>query len=533
MASANGEPMDSFRSQDHIDAIAQAVGSDSAEVLQTHISVVVIAGERVFKFKKCVELPFLDFSTIERRERACRDELRLNRRFAKDVYLDVASVRRDRNGALAVGSDSGELVDWCVVMRRLPQERMLDVLLAEDAVTASEIEELARRIARFHDSVRGDVTNEVRAAGAPERLLTAIRDNFTELRRDAPGVVPQELLGAVEDRVSSGLSDLERRLIERAEQGHVVEGHGDLHARNICMTDPPLAYDCLEFRLDLRAGDRATDLAFLLMDLRYRGHAPLERAARDAYVAESGDRGLRGVLAELVQYRAMVRAKVDAFGARDRRIGDEERERLSKGARRHLRLAAWSGIEGARAIVVLASGLPASGKSTVLLEAGREADWTIVRSDLIRKELFGSGSPADRLPAEAYSEDASRRTYDELVARAACAEGVVLVDANFRTRIQRQAAFQRLRRSGRVVVVARFDCDESVLRRRLRARAARPSVSDADESVLDRLSTQYEMPREDEGIPTFALDGGAPVDDSLDRLASELLRRIESVEPRE
>lgn len=525
-----------FCVQDHVDDLDSAAvypDADGAtpEIVQTHISVVALVGERVYKFKKALRLPFLDFGSRGDRERACRDELRLNRRLAPDTYLEVLPLLLE-GGRLRVGApgdaDALDVVDWCVQMRRLPAERMLDRLLAEDGVGADEIAALARRIASFHAEARAAATDEVARAGAPGVLLGALRENFTglrDLREDCP--VPRALVDALEDRAQAAMGALKERLLARAERGLVVEGHGDLHARNVCMTDPPIAYDCLEFRLDLRAGDVATDLAFLAMDLRYRGHPGLARAAVDAYVEASGDGDLRTVLPDLVRYRAMVRSKVDAIGQAAPEIPDAERERLRDGARRHARLAAWTHVEEReRPQLVIACGLPATGKSTAFLAIADETGWPVVRTDVVRKDLFGGGDRAARLPDSAYTAEANERVYAEVLRRAAGApDRVVLVDANFRSAAQRAEAVAAARAAGRDAAIAHFACEDATVRERLRARAASgDSVSDADEAVYDRLIAGFESPGEDEGLALHRVDGALAPHAVLGALAASMVR---------
>ncbi|MCC6782721.1 MAG: phosphotransferase, partial [Planctomycetes bacterium] len=319
---------------------------DAAEpcVLQTHVSVVVLCGDRAFKLKKALALPFVDQSSAAKRHAACLTELRLNRRLCPSVYLAVLPLRRTPVGLRlgAAAPHGGETVDHAVVMQRLPAARMLDVLLARDAVHAAEIAALARTVAAFHRAQARRADDAVRAAGAPARLLALARANFTETMPLAGSVFDRELHAVLADRLEAALPALEERLARRAREGRIVDGHGDLHARNVCLTEPPVIYDALEFDAGMRCGDVATDLAFLAMDLRYRGRPELARAFVDEYVRVSGDHGVFEVLHELVRYRAMVRAKVDALGARDQAIESGERARLLEAARRHLRLLAWT-----------------------------------------------------------------------------------------------------------------------------------------------------------------------------------------------
>ncbi len=510
----------SFRVEQHLDALRDPAcfgGIGAVEVIQTHISVVCLAGDRAFKFKKAVALPFVDFSTPALREHACRDELRLNRRLARDVYLAVEPLRRTGDGALRVGDRDGEVVDWCVVMARLPQERMLDRLLAENAVGESDVRHIARIVADFHRRVAQDAGDEVREAGSPDRLIRQIRANFAETEPMVGACFDTELHARTRRRVEEAMPELRRRLAARAAAGRVVEGHGDLHARNICLVEPPAIYDCLEFRLDFRAGDVATDIAFLVMDLRYRGHRELADAFVAEYAKVSGDDELRAVLPELVRYRAMVRAKVDALAHADTGIGGRDRQAARRGARRHLRLCAWTFVE-ARPLVVVGCGLPASGKSTVLDALAREAGWPRISTDATRKELAGVAAD-ERLDPSCYLLEFSDRTYDEVIRRVVAAPGSAIADGNFPTAARRRAIAEAARAAGRRVAIVEVRVPEAVARDRLRQRAHRGgSISDADESVFDRLRSGFVRP--DDAV---VIDGAAPVEDALDRLAVRLL----------
>jgi aminoglycoside phosphotransferase family enzyme/predicted kinase len=497
--------------------------STPVEIVQTHISVVCLVGDQAYKFKKAVRLPFVDFSTPELRERACRDELRLNRRLCPDVYLEVVPLRRTAVGlrAGAATPAGGSLVDHGVRMRRLPAERMLDVLLGEGTVTAGEIEDLARRVARFHASAAAEVDAEVRDAGAPDALLAQIRANFRDTA-GSPGL-DRDLHAALRHRVERALPGLRTAMQGRAAAGRIVEGHGDLHARNICMTSPPSIYDCIEFRRDFRCGDVATEVAFLAMDLRHRGHRALAEAFVEAYVAASGDRGLPLVLPELIRYRAMVRTKVGTLVAADASIPAADRERAAGTARRHLRLAAWTRVEDDGPLALVATGLPASGKSYVLERLAAEAGWPLFATDRIRKELAGVAA-AERLPDGCYGQDFSDRTYAELIGRAARTEGAVILDGNFPDLARRAAAVAAVEAAGKRAVLLHFAVEDEVARARLGQRSRDPvAVSDADEAVYERLRARYEPPTGADRARIVAVDGGLERERALDLLATALL----------
>lgn len=517
-----------FRIEEHLQEIRRPgvfPEPGPVEVIQTHISVVCLAGSRAYKLKKAVRLPFLDFSSVDRRERACRDELRLNRRLCPDAYLDVVPVRRAPQGLRVAEAEpkGGEVVDHAVRMVRMPQERMLDALLAEGGVSSEDIARLAELVAVFHTRMAAEADDTVREAGSPHSLVVQLRANFTDTETIAGRCFDAALHAALHARVEAAVPWLEQRLEERERAGRIVEGHGDLHARNVCMIEPPAIYDCIEFRKDFRCEDVATEVAFMAMDLRHRGHRELAEAFVDAYVDASGDEDLRAVLPELLRYRAMVRAKVDAIASEEESIPEEAKARARAAARRHLRLCAWTRVEDDGPVVLIASGLPASGKSHVLDAVGREAGWPVIATDRVRKELAGV-APAERLPGRFYRSKWSDRTYAEVVARGAAARGSAILDGNFPTSEHRRAAGDAARAAGKRCVVVHVTIDEATARRRLRARSADASaVSDADESVFEKLRDRYAAPEPQEGLPIVTIDGAAADDAALDALACALL----------
>jgi hypothetical protein len=487
--------------------------TDGVEIVQTHISIVCLAGDRVYKLKKPVTLPFLDFSTSALREHFCREELRLNRRVCPWVYVDVVPLRRSVRGLNFCGE--GDVIDHAVLMTRLPADRMLDRLLARDAVSRDEIHRLACAVAEFH---RGAARGErVRAAGAPARLAAHVRANFTDSRPHVGTILEPRLHAALAALAECDLATLLPALGRRSDAGYVVDGHGDLHARNVCLTDPPAIYDCLEFSEELRCGDTAAEIAFMAMDLRYRGHRGLAEGFVASYVDASGDSDLPSLLPPLVRYRAMVRAKVAAMAAADDAIETSDRAAAAESARRHVRLAAATVVDAAGPVWIAACGPPASGKSQLLETLARESGWPLLQSDAVRKELCGVVATT-RLPADAYSHAATDRTYDELLARAARVGAVALLDATWPTRERRAQLTRAAAAAGAEVLLVHLSVSPEVARQRLRLRARDPdAVSDADERVFDRLAPLFEPPGDDEGF-VLRLSGDAPCSVLLDHL---------------
>ena len=502
----------------------------AVEWIETHISFVALTGDLVFKLKKPVRLPFLDFSTRELRRAACRDEVRLNRRLCPTTYLGIAPLLRDgerlRMGPLVADVGDGEAetvrndeVDCAVVMRRLPSDRMLDALLRQNAVTIADVEGLARTVAAFHQ--RADRSPQIDALGAPETLAQLASDNFTEIAGIPGHGLSTALLAATQRASERAFRHLLPRLIARGAEGHIVDGHGDLHARNVCMTTPPAIYDCLEFSPRLRCGDVANEVAFLAMDLRHRGAAELARAFVAAYVRESKDTEIPSLLPPLVSYRAMVRGKVAALAAADAALSPADRVRASNSASSRLLLAAMALAEADGPVWIALCGPPGSGKSTVakVLRDATGAAW--ISTDVLRKRLFGA-QPTERLPASCYSEDFTQRTYAATLqaARDATLEGTpsVVLDGNFATPQLRQAANAAARAARAQLVVMHIDVNPTVGLARVTARMADPArASDADPTLHEQLRARFVPPTAAEGLRVVRVDGG----DTAVRVAAE------------
>jgi aminoglycoside phosphotransferase family enzyme/predicted kinase len=486
---------------------------DRVEIRQTHLSLVCLAGDAAYKLKKPIRLPFADFSTLELRERFCHEELRLNRRLCPEVYLSVEPLRRLADGRLSFcPGEEGEIVDHAVKMRRLPEERMLDRVLEEGAVTESEIRAIARRVAAFHAQAgRGESVAEL---GSPERVRGFALANFAETRELAGTVFPAALHEALAGRAQRDFDRWMPELHRRALEGHVVDGHGDLHARNICLTEPPSIFDCIEFCPSFRCGDVATEHAFLAMDLRFRGHPELAAAYLDEVMLATGDTGMREVLPVLFRYRAMVRAKVSAIAAGESDFSETARAEAADTARRYLRLAAASAIEEDGPLWLMFCGLPGSGKSSVAdcLSRASGGAWPIFSTDRIRKELAGV-PPTDPLPPAFYTPEFSRRTYDELRRRALAASGpgkVVILDANFRERAERALTAESASKAGARLAILALQTSEDTIVSRLDHRATVPgTISDADRAVFRSLRDQFEPPNAAEAGRLIAVPGDA------------------------
>jgi aminoglycoside phosphotransferase family enzyme/predicted kinase len=456
-----------------LDAVMAWLRAKADRVIETHIAAVFLIGARAYKLKKAVDLGFLDFSTRDKRMWAIRRELAFNRPMAPDIYLEVAEVVRRPDGQLAMG-EPGEPLECVLVMRRFDPEAVLSN--APGRVQGDFAEALGRQVAALHAAA------DIRP-GRAEAMAYVIGSNAQHLRRLAP------VLGAerVEALLAATDAEFERRralLDARGAAGQLRRCHGDLHLGNILEEDcRAVLFDCIEFNDALSEIDVLYDIAFLLMDLCFRGQLGGANRVLNGYLDEAGRsfgeamlEGL-GVLPFFMSVRASVRAHVCAHN------GDPEAARAYlEAALRHL---AWPRPE-LRAV----GGLSGSGKSTFARKIapglGAPPGAVILRSDEVRKRLWGR-RPGEPLPPEAYAEDQSERVYATLMREARLilqAERPVILDAVFLKPAERSAAEGAARAAGVAFQGDWLEVLADVMRRRLSARAG--DASDADVRVLEQ-----------------------------------------------
>ncbi|MDX2145762.1 MAG: AAA family ATPase [Rhodospirillaceae bacterium] len=390
-------------------------GGAAVERISTHGAHVFMAGDRAYKLKRAVKLPFMDFSTIERRRAALEAELDLNRRTAPTLYIEVRAIRRGADGRPGFAGP-GDVLDWVLVMRRFEQAALLDAVAVRGELTAAIIDDLADVVAAMHAAAP-----IVRRAEGAYFSATAL-DNLAPLRA-AP--IDQAAVERLAVAIAGACRSASAHLDARARAGFVRHCHGDLHLRNIVMLDgQPVPFDALEFDAGLATGDVYYDLAFLLMDLEHRGLRPLAHRLFNRYVTGADD--LEGLLAlpVFLAVRAAVRAKVAALSA------------APAEAAGYVALANGY-LPAPKPRLIAVGGLSGTGKSSVAMRLAPSLapapGAVVLRSDVHRKRLFGIPDTA-RLPPEAYTPEAGARVYGELarLARRVLAAGHgVVVDAVF------------------------------------------------------------------------------------------------------
>ncbi|HKB04495.1 MAG TPA: AAA family ATPase [Gemmataceae bacterium] len=464
------------------------------EVRQTHISAVFLVGDTVYKIRKPVRLGFVDFGTLEKRKHDCDEEVRLNRRLAPGVYRGVVPITVE-GGKGRVGG-AGEPIEWAVEMVRLPEDATLNARLARDEVTAEQIERVALRIADFHRTSERGV--HVSRFGHFDFVVGNARENFTQAAGHVGLTIGQQVYDRCRELTEQALGDLKPLIDSRAARGVPCDTHGDLHLSHVYLfpdRPPPddlVIIDCIEFAERFRFADPVADIAFLVMDLAFHGRRDLAGACANAYFVASGDEEGRRLLPFYVAYRAVVRAKVEGMQAREPEVPEDERVCRRYSAHAHWRLALGT-LEDPlrRSAVVLVGGLPGTGKSTLSRALARAANFTVIRSDEIRKEL--AGVPVTERAAECYTPEWTELTYSECLRRLRTAldtGGRVIVDASFAQEAHRALFLEEAGQARAPAVFLVCRAEPQLVRERLRAR--RGDASDADERVYDELAAKWE-----------------------------------------
>ena len=451
------------------------------DLVETHISWVLLTGLRAYKIKKPVDLGFADFTTLGRRRHFCEEELRLNRRTAPDLYLEVVPVTGS-NEAPRIGG-SGPVIDYAVCMLQFNQHKLLSNLPLNH-LRPSQVDALADQCAEFHSNAQ---TAEVASIfGLPDEIMKPVRANFDALR-DADESI-RSLGNSLEKQAESQFSRLRTILEERKKNGMIRECHGDLHLGNMFLqNDVVTIFDGIDFNENLRWIDIVSDVAFTVMDFEDRGaHGPANRFL-NRWLERTGDYSGMHVLPFYCAYRAAVRAKVDAIRMRQSSFSYSDQRHVANDCRSYLKLAQKYTVRHGAALMIT-MGPSGSGKTTVTQELIEATDTIRIRSDVERKRLYGLAleePSAPDLKATMYSAEATAATYDRLamMAKQVIEAGFpVVVDATFLERSQRQRFSQIAEMLGVPFMIIEFTASPEMLKQRIKQRTL--DASEADVNVL-------------------------------------------------
>jgi aminoglycoside phosphotransferase family enzyme/predicted kinase len=397
--------------------------------IDTHASAVFLAGDRAYKLKRAVRYPYLDYSTLDKRETFCRAELEINRRAAPSIYLGVLPVTEGDDGNLRLNGE-GRPVDWVIEMACFAQDSMFDVLAERSQLDRFAMEHLADRIAQFHDKA------EVKADGGARRLGNVIESNCACFDELASGILDPALVNRINRESADRLQELTPVLDKRAAEGKVRHCHGDLHLRNIVAhKGEPVLFDAIEFDPAMADIDVLYDLAFLMMDLEFRGLRPLASIVLNRYLDVTGDAAGMVALPLFLSVRAAIRSHISAAAAANQ-TSEDAVQAQSDAARRYLDLAlAYLQRQSPRAFAV--GGYSGSGKSRLARNlaplVSPPLGVRVVRTDATRKRLSGVAM-LTRLGTGGYTAEMTVRTYEavfeEVATVLACGHSVI-ADAVF------------------------------------------------------------------------------------------------------
>ncbi len=483
------------------------------QLVQTHISYVLLTGEFAYKVKKPLDFGFLNYSTLDRRKHFCHEELRLNQRGAPEIYLEVLPIAQQGDRYI-LGGD-GEPVEYAVKMRQFPQDTLLSRYF-ERGLGPEQLQTLASKIAAFHQAAPS--SDYVRSFGEVAQVRQSIDENYDQTEQYIGGPQTQQQFDdtrAYTDRFFEQQAPLFR---SRIDNGWIRECHGDLHLNNICYwQDQYLLFDCIEFNESFRYVDVMFDVAYIVMDLEAGERPDLSTLFLNAYVEQTGDwEGLQ-VLPLYVSRQTYVRAKVTSFLLGDPSVSAEDKQAATATAARYYRLA-WRYAQPSQGTLTLMSGLSGSGKSTVGRELAAHTGAIQIRSDAVRKHL--GGVPLQQKGDDSlYTPEMTQKTYArlaDLAFKLIDAGYSVILDAKYDRAAQRSAILTEAKARQVPLQIVHCEAPQDVRSDRLRSRQ---DIADATVEVMEKQT--FESFTADEQPYVHAVDTTQPVSSQLEPLSSD------------
>jgi uncharacterized protein len=455
------------------------------QLIQTHASYVLLTGDYAYKLKKPVNFGFLDYSTLAKRQHCCAEEIRLNQRGAKELYLEVLAISKEGDQyQLGTG---GEIVDYAVKMIQFSQANLLSNMFESGTISAADVESIGLVVARFHREAQ---TNEyISSFGLVEKIRQSIDDNYRQTEKYIGRIQTQQQFIETKAYTDQFLVEKSQLFLDRLAGGFIRECHGDLHLRNICRwQDQTLLFDCIEFNESFRFVDTMYDVAFVVMDLEARGRQDLANRFLNTYTEATGDWAGLQVLPLYLSRQAYVRAKVTSFLVDDPGISSAEQNLAKQTAGDYYRQA-WNYTRPQPGRLIMLSGLSGSGKSTLGKLIAESCNGIQLRSDAIRKHLAGvplwsKGDPS------IYNADMTAQTYQQLLTLGSklAAQGfTVILDAKYDRQSRRETVVNWSRDCGISLKIIHCTAPLAVLRDRLTHR-----TGDVADATVDLLASQQD-----------------------------------------
>jgi uncharacterized protein len=458
------------------------------ELIQTHASIVLLTGDFAYKLKKPVNFGFLDYSTIANRKHFCEEEIRLNQRGAKELYLAVLPI--SKQGDKYQFGHEGEIVDYAVKMVQFPQSALLSSMFESGQITTSDIAEMGRVVARFHTEAQ--TSEYISSFGTVAKILQSIDDNYRQTEKYIGRSQTQQQYTETKAYTDRFLLEYEQLFLDRIAGGFIRECHGDLHLRNICRWHTKiLLFDCIEFNESFRFVDTMYDVAFAVMDLEARGRKDLANRFLNTYVEQTGDWAGLQVLPMYLSRQAYVRAKVTSFLLDDAGISDEDRVAALETAANYYHQA-WEYTSPKQGRLIMLAGLSGSGKSTLGKQIAESSGGVQIRSDAVRKHL--GGIPLlTKGDDSLYTPEMTARTYQEVLllgAKLAAQGWTVILDAKYDRQSLRAAVIDLAQSEGIQLDIIYCTAPENVLLDRLAQRTG--DIADATGDLLASQQAAWE-----------------------------------------
>ncbi|MBD2450372.1 AAA family ATPase [Nostoc sp. FACHB-152] len=460
--------------------------TEPIQLSQTHASYVLLTGDYAYKLKKPVNFGFLDFSTLEKRQHFCHEELRLNQRGAAELYLEVLPITLEEEKYQLGGI--GKPVEYVVKMREFPQETLLSNLFAQGKLTEGNLEELGRVVAQYH--AKTETNDYIRSFGEVPQVRAAFDENYEQTEKYIGGPQTQQQFDETKAYTDKFFAERQELFHKRIENHYIRECHGDLHLRNICLwQDKILLFDCIDFNESFRFVDVMFDIAYAVMDLEAQERPDLSNAYLNTYLEQTGDWEGLEVLPIYLNRQSYVRAKVTSFLLDDPGVPAAVKEEAAKTAAKYYKLA-WQYTQPKQGRLILMSGLSGSGKSTTAKYLARQFNAIHIRSDAVRKHL--GGIPLlERGGDDLYTPEMTQKTYARLLKLGTILANqgfTVILDAKYDQAQLRQDAIAQAKKYQFPIQIIYCTAPLKVLEERLANR-----TGDIADATVDLLTTQFKQ----------------------------------------
>lgn len=499
--------------------------NEIVEIIQTHSSYVFKAGNYVYKLKKPVDFGFLDFSTLGKRKYYCEQELILNSRLSNS-YLGVIVITKKR-GSYCFEKD-GEVVDYVVKMKRIPEKYFMKNLLNKNKITKKEINKITKKVYKFYSSQI--LSKKLLKYGRPKDIRKTIKQNRDLSLKFIGKAISETAFDAIKYFNNRFLKVNEVLLKTRVEKGYVKDCHGDLHLDHIIIRPREIEiFDCIEFNNNFRFIDYACDIAFLSMDLDYNGYFNLSKYFVKSMMDKMNDSKANKLVDFYKCYRAYVRGKIGSIRSDIINIPKNEKQKSQMNSKKYFQLSLRYSLFGSDPAIIIVFGLIASGKTTFAGRLSSELGCKLISSDVVRKEL--AGIPLTQMGGDGfykglYSKQMTNNTYSEIFKRGKeelDKNNIVILDASFSNKKYRASIIKKSEKWNLKIHFIEIKAFDKDIKQRLLKREYKPSISDARLDLLQTFKTNYDKPDEIPRIILFRTRPDKNNEENIKRLFKEIV----------